>query len=183
MAWKRWNHAASSRSPDLSSREHSAGLRVRAFTEEKTTATQMVTANCRYISPEMPGNIATGTNTASNTSVVATIAPPTSFMVISTASLALMEGSSFRCRSQFSITRIASSTTIPIARISPNRVTVLIDMPVANSTAKVAISETGIATVGTSVARQFPRKMNVTAITSATAWKSDTTTCCTAVDT
>ena len=170
-------------SPCCSSREHSAGLRVNAFSEENTTATQIVTANCRYISPVIPGSIATGTNTASSTSVVAIMAPPTSCMVTSAASLGVMVGSWRRWRSQFSITRMASSTTIPMARIRPNRVTVLIDMPIASNTANVAISDTGIATEGTSVARQLPRNTKVIAITRPTAWNSEMITWLTAVDT
>ncbi len=143
----------------------------------------MVTANCRYISPVIPGNIATGRNTASSTRLVAMIAPPTSCMVTSAASLGDIDGSSRMWRSQFSITRMASSTTIPIASIRPNSVTVLIDIPASRSTAKVATSDTGIATDGTSVARQLPRKTKVTAITSATAWNNDTTTSFTAAST
>ena len=56
----------------------------------------MVTANCLYITPVIPGSIATGTNTASSTRVVAMIALPTSRMVTRAASLGVMVGSSRR---------------------------------------------------------------------------------------
>jgi hypothetical protein len=52
---------------------HSAGDRVSAFSAEISIATLIVTANCRNNSPEMPGIKATGTNTDSSTSVIATI--------------------------------------------------------------------------------------------------------------
>ena len=72
---------------------------------------------------------------------------------------------------------------MPMARISPNSVTVLIDMPTACNTANVATSDTGMATVGTNAARQLPRNIKVIAITSATAWNREMTTWRTAVDT
>ena len=48
---------------------------------------------------------------------------------------------------------IASSTTRPIARTSPQSVSVLIEKPKAAIIAKVATSETGIASIGMIVAR------------------------------
>ena len=42
--------------------------------------------------------------------------------------------------------------------------------------AKVPIRETGMATAGTMVARQFPRNTNTTRITNMTAWNRVTTT-------
>ncbi len=57
-------------------------------------------------------------------------------------------------RLTLSITTMASSTTTPMARISPKSVTRLMLKPIAYSTAKVPMSDTGMATVGTSVARQ-----------------------------
>ena len=54
----------------------------------------------------------------------------------------------------FSITTIASSTTIPIANTSPNRVSVLIENPNTNIPANAPITDTGTAKHGISVARQ-----------------------------
>ena len=60
---------------------------------------------------------------------------------------------------------MASSTTIPIASTSANSVTVLSDIPNASRSARVPISETGMAAAGMMTARQLPRKTNTTAIT------------------
>ena len=64
-----------------------AGLRESALTLERTTATQMVTANCRYNWPEMPGRKAIGTKTANRTKVVATMGPVIWCIDLSAASL------------------------------------------------------------------------------------------------
>ena len=74
----------------------------------------------------MPGIKATGTKTASNTKVVAMIGPETCSIALVTASL-MGNLSSFKIRSTFSITIMASSTTIPIASTKPKRVIVLIE--------------------------------------------------------
>ena len=110
---------------------------------------------------------AVGTNTAQSTSAIATTAVPTSSMVACAASRGVLP--SAMLRSTFSTTTIASSTTMPIARIRPNRVSMFSEKPKAAITAKVAISETGIATTGMIAARQDCRKMKTTSTTSATA--------------
>ena len=74
----------------------------------------------------MPGIKPTGTNTANSTKVVATMGPDTCSMALVTASF-IGSFSSFKMRSTFSITTIASSTTIPIANTKPNNVMVLIE--------------------------------------------------------
>ena len=53
-----------------------------------------------------------------------------------------------RCRSTFSTTTIASSTTMPMASTRPNSVSLLMENPNAAMTAKVPTSETGMATIG-----------------------------------
>ena len=60
-------------------------------------------------------------------------------------------------RSTFSSTTIASSTTMPIASTMPNSVSVLIEKPNSSMPANVPISDTGTASIGISVARQFCR--------------------------
>jgi hypothetical protein len=100
---------------------------------------------------------------------MATTGPVTSSIALCVASLG--PSPSARCRSVFSTTTIASSTTIPIASTSPNRVSVLIVNPSMAMTAKVPITATGTASVGISVARQFWRKMKTTRKTSRIASK------------
>ena len=67
---------------------------------------------------------------------------------------------------------IASSTTRPIARTSPHRVSVLIENPKAAIIANVATSETGIAIIGMIVARTPCRKTKTTISTSRNASSS-----------
>jgi hypothetical protein len=121
------------------------------------TAIEIVIANCLYNSPVMPPKNPTGTNTAHSTNTIAMTGPVTS----SIARLAAFFAESrpcVMCRSQFSTTTIASSTTIPIASTMPNRVKVLIEKPKACIPAKVPTRETGTATPGIKVARQLWRK-------------------------
>ena len=99
-----------------------------------------------------------GMNMASRTEVVAMIGEGTCCMDLIAASRGESPSSSIR-RFTFSMTTIASSTTIPIARIRPKRVMRLIEYPRTDIAAKVPTSETGIAMVGTRVERQSWRKM------------------------
>ena len=107
-------------------------------------------------------------NTAHSTSTMAITALETSRI----ASIAASFGASFCSlirRSTFSSTMMASSTTMPIASTMANSVSVLIEKPNSQRPAKVPISETGTAMIGISVARQFCRNRNTTAITSSAA--------------
>ena len=54
----------------------------------------------------------------------------------------------------FSITTIASSTTMPVARMMPKSVSVLIEKPISLTKANAPISETGIVIAGMIVLRQ-----------------------------
>ena len=124
----------------------------------------------------------TGTKTASSTSVIAMIGPVISFIASLVASLA---GSpvAVMTRSTFSTTTMASSTTMPTARIMAKSEIVFAEYPMASSTANVPISDTGTAMAGMRVARRFPRKTNTTTITRAkasssvliTSWMDDDT--------
>ena len=76
-----------------------------------------------------------------------------------------------RLRSTFSTTTIASSTTMPIASTRPNSDRLFRLKPRADMTAKVPISETGIATIGMIAARHVCRNRMTTMTTSATASK------------
>ena len=59
------------------------------------------------------------------------------------------------CRSMFSMTTMASSTTMPVARTMPNRVRVLIEKSKSLMKAKVPMSDTGMVMAGMMVLRQF----------------------------
>ena len=72
-------------------------------------------------------------------------------------------------RSTFSITTMASSTTMPIASTMPNKVSWLIEKCSTDSPMKVPSSATGITSVGMIVARRFCRKINMTTNTRAIA--------------
>ena len=75
-------------------------------------------------------------------------------------------------RSTFSTTTMASSTTMPMASTRPNSVSVFSEKPSAAMTAKVPISETGIATIGMIAVRQHCRKTMTTRTTRTTASNS-----------
>ena len=99
---------------------HRAGLSVRALIELKTVAIEIVIANCLNRVPVIPGMASVGTNTASNTRVVAMTGPETSIIAFSAASLG--ESPSSIQRVVFSTTTMASSTTMPITRTRPKSV-------------------------------------------------------------
>ncbi len=107
---------------------------------------------------------ATGTNTAASTRLIVTIG----VVISAIAARAASSGPIPRSRnfSIFSTTMIASSTTRPIARTRPHKVSVLIENLKTANIAKVATSETGIAIIGIVVARKPCRKMNTTISTS-----------------
>src|SRR3984893_11131251 len=146
----------------------SAGVRVSALTAEIATENAMVRANCRNKIPVVPGNSATGTNTATSTSDVATTAPATSVMATDAALCGSVMPSAM-CRSTFSMTTIASSTTKPVASVMPNSVNVLIENPKALMKMNVPTSDTGMVIAGINVLRQSCKNKKITAITSAMA--------------
>src|SRR6185436_6090030 len=101
------------------------------------------------------------TNTAHSVSTIAMIGLVTSCIALIAASRAE------RCsvdmmRSTFSSTTIASSTTIPIASTMPNSVSILIEKPNICMAANVPINDTGTASIGMTVARQFCKKISTT---------------------
>ena len=95
--------------------------------------------------------------------MIGPVISPIAFLV---ASAGLSSGCSCITRSTFSTTTMASSTTMPMARTSASRETVLAEKPSASITAKVPMSDTGTAMIGTRVARALPRKTNTTMATS-----------------
>ena len=69
----------------------------------------------------------------------------------------------------FSMTTIASSTTMPVARMMPKSVSVLIEKPMSFTNANAPTSETGMVMAGMMVLRQVCRKTKITSTTSAIA--------------
>ena len=114
--------------------------------------------------PVVPGKNATGTNTATSTMPMTMTAENTSRIASTAASCALLLYSRM-CRSTFSITTIASSTTMPVASTMPNSVSVLIEKPKSLTNANVPMSDTGIVIAGMIVLRQFCRNRNITSTT------------------
>ena len=113
--------------------------------------------------PDKPGMNATGTNTAINTIAIATNAPPTSSIVNCVAVTGSLPSS--MCRLTFSITTIASSTTVATAKIIANNVKRLIDIPSGGRATNVPNNETGIVTHGINVERQSPKNTKIIKIT------------------
>src|SRR5690349_1946125 len=110
----------------------------------------------------MPGMNATGTNTDSNTNVIARIGPVISAIAFLQASDTDRLGSSSITRSTFSTTTIASSTTMPMASTSASSEMVLAEYPMSSSTANVPITDTGTAASGISVVLSLPRNRKTT---------------------
>ncbi len=115
----------------------------------------------------MPVMKADGMNTAHSTSAIAISAPPTSSMLRIAASRGVSP--SAMPRSTFSTTTIASSTTMPTASTSPNSVRLFSVKPNVAMKKNVPISDTGIAMIGITAARQVCRKMMITSTTSSAA--------------
>ena len=128
----------------------------------------MVSANCLYTAPALPACSALGTNTAARTIVIAITAPLIWCIALRVASFG-DRPSSVMMRSTFSITTIASSTTMPIASTMPNRLSWLMVKPITYMPRKVPSSATGITRVGIRVARMFCRNSSITRNTSTTA--------------
>ena len=153
----------------------STGASVSAVKSEIPIEAAIVRANCWKSSPVVPGRKATGMKTDISTSDVATTAPPISRIARTVASNVLVLSSTI-CRTMFSKTTIASSTTNPVASVKPKSVSVLIEKPSSFIAANVPISETGIVIDGISVLCQFCKKMKMTSTTSRIAISSVTRT-------
>src|SRR5215469_3320337 len=147
-----------------SSNAASAGDKVRALKSEIAIEKAMVSENCRYRIPVVPGKNETGTKTEISTRDVATTALDTSAIATDVAVRASVR-SSLMWRWAFSMTTIASSTTSPVASVIPKRVSELMEKPNILMNANVPISETGIVTAGIMVARQSSRKRKITTMT------------------
>lgn len=104
-----------------------------------------------FIPVSFTGGI-TGMNTASRTTVVATMGEATFFMASSAAARGFIPLAILTCAA--STTTMASSTTRPIASTSPSSEMMLIENPSSGKSAKAPTSDTGMATSGMTVARQ-----------------------------
>ena len=119
----------------------------------------------------MLGISAVGMKTPISTSAMAISAPETSSMVRCAASRGESPSSRIT-RSMFSTTTIASSTTMPIASTMPNRERLFSEKPKADNAANEPTIDTGMATIGTTAARQLCRKSSTTSATSTIASNS-----------
>ena len=104
-------------------------------------------------------------NTAQRTRTMAMTGPVTSCIAWIAASRGLLP-CVVMIRSTFSSTTIASSTTMPIASTSPNKVSRLMEKPSRYMPAKVPMIETGMAITGMIIARTLCRKRKTTSTTS-----------------
>jgi hypothetical protein len=140
---------------------------VSALKAEISTDTAMVTANCWYIRPVMPGMNAVGMNTAAMMMAMPTTGPDTSSIAFNEASRG--ESPCSMCCSTASTTTIASSTTRPMASTRPKSESVLIENPSSGKIMNEPTSATGTASSGMSVARKPCRKTNTTRTTRSSA--------------
>ncbi len=108
-------------------RAHSIGDSVSATKPEMATAAATVMPNSRKSRPVLSLRKASGRNTATVETVAATTANEISSMPRRAASIGGRPSSIQRV--MFSSTTIASSTTRPIASVSPISVSVLIEKP------------------------------------------------------
>ncbi len=109
----------------LKIREHIIGERVSAMIAETVMAPTRVKANCVNKAPVSPVWNAIGAYAATSTTVMARIGPPSSRAPWIAESKGV--DPSFMCRSMFSTTMMASSTTRPIASTSASSVNRLIE--------------------------------------------------------
>ena len=147
-----------------SHRAHSAGMMATETTSEITVAATSVIENSRNSRSTSPPMKRIDTKTTLNATVIATKVNPTS----RTPRRAALTGVSprSRWREMFSSTTMASSTTRPAATISAISDRLFSEKPHAYITAKVAIRQTGMATLGIAAARALPRNSHTTRMTS-----------------
>ena len=100
------------------------------MTADTVTAPARVNTNSVNSAPVRPPWKPMGMNTASSTTVMAMIGPPSSRAACMAAAIGAMPSS--RCRLTFSTTMMASSTTRPIASTSASSVSRLIEKPSAS---------------------------------------------------
>ena len=108
---------------------------------------------------------ATGRKITISDTDVATTASVTSFVPV----IAAWNGGAFSssmCRKMFSSTTIASSMTMPTASVRPSSVMLLSVKPAARMSAKLAMSDAGIASDATATTRRLRMKTRITRLAS-----------------
>src|SRR5207249_3888571 len=142
---------------------HIMGVVVSEMTSERMIATDRVTANSRNSRPTIPPINRMGRKTAISERLM-----ETTVNVISLAPRRAASRGGIPCslyRLMFSSTTMASSTTNPVAMVSAMRERLSRLYESRYMAPKVPTSESGTATVGTSVARMLRRKANTTSTT------------------
>jgi hypothetical protein len=142
----------------------SIGTSVMATTSENTSAKLTVSAWSRNSWPAMPVMNTIGKNTATEVSVAAVIAVPTSLVPRRAASTRDLPAS--RWRTMFSSTTTALSTSMPTASAMPPSDMMLSDRSNRCISMNVPITDTGIARPMISVARASRRNRYSTRIAS-----------------
>ena len=143
-----------------SQRAHSAGTTVIEMMSEHSKANDTTQANCLKVCAETPPMNSTGTNTATVVNVDAVMAVATSPLPSTAARFGSRPSS--RWRKMFSSTTIELSTNMPTPSASPPKLTVLSVKPLKYISAKVAMTEIGIATPMISVEVRLRRKNSST---------------------
>ncbi len=139
------------------------GESVRATMPEMVTAPARVRANSRNSEPVRPPWKAIGVYTAARVMVMAMMGPTSSRAPWRAASRGFAP--SRRCRSTFSTTTMASSTTSPTERTIARSVRRFTVKPKTCIRKKAPIRETGMATSGTRTERSEPRNRKMTITT------------------
>ena len=121
--------------------------------------------------PISPDTNAIGSSAAMTVNVARIVGPPTSSTATGISSASGARGSSARCRWMFSTTTIASSTRMPIEKISANRLTRLSVNPHAHDANSVAAS-VRMTAMPTIAASRRPSATNTSATTDSVANRS-----------
>ena len=130
---------------------------------EIVTAPASVNANSRNSDPVSPPCNPIGRYTATSVAVIAMTGPTSSRAPLIAASTRPMP--SLMCRSTFSTTTIASSTTRPTESTTASSVRRFTLNPNTCIRNTAPISEIGIATIGISTERRLPRNRKITSTT------------------
>ena len=139
------------------------GERVSATMPDMVTAPAKVNANSRNSAPVKPPCIPIGMYTATRVTVIAMTGETSSRAPSMAASRGVRP--SRRCRSTFSTTTMASSTTRPTESTMASSVSRLRVKPNICIKNMLPMSDTGIAITGIRTERAEPRKRKITTIT------------------
>ena len=126
----------------LKNRDVIIGIRVKAINEETVSEKEIVSAKSLNKNPAIPGTNRMGKNTTSVVKVETTTGTATS-LAPKIEAVFRSEPSS-RNRNMFSNTTTASSTTIPTARVKPDKEMILRLKSAKSITMNVVMMETGI---------------------------------------